>query len=134
MNNIVQYIPEHLELMEISANEKINFGMLRAAHGITLICDDKIIACGGIEKLWGNVGELWMVTSIHIEKHPKLLYNVCNDYIDLMSNVYDRIQIHVRSDFAKAVKFAENLGFEREALLERYGANGENYYLYRFLV
>lgn len=44
-----------------------------------------------------------------------------------------RLQMTVKCDFEKANRWVDALGFEKECKLERYGPEGEDYWLYRRL-
>jgi len=90
------------------------------------------IAAGGVNHLWDNVAEGWVIASKEIWKYPitcARAIKIRTDYL-ATNNKIKRIQTSVKSDCDKAIRFAEWLGFKREGLMKQYGPDGSDYYLY----
>jgi len=90
------------------------------------------IAAGGVNHLWDNVAEGWVIASKEIWNYPitcARAIKIRTDYL-ATNNKIKRIQTSVKSDCDKAIRFAEWLGFKREGLMKQYGPEGSDYYLY----
>jgi len=101
-----------------------------AKNGVayTGLAEDKVIAYGGVINMWEGVGHAWMVTSDLIKKYPK---DITRAGIEVLKSFnFHRIQTAVYEGFHEAVKWIEILGFKRECLMEHYGPDKANYYLY----
>ena len=114
---------EFLEGMKININEGPSF---------TLEREGKIIWCGGIRIFWDGVGEAWCLVSEEGSHFPKLILSSTKKMLDFMQKdlKLHRVQATSRTDIPSFWKFLEHLGFEREGVLRKFGADGADSYLY----
>ncbi|MBN1625499.1 MAG: hypothetical protein JW944_03155 [Deltaproteobacteria bacterium] len=117
-------------MMEDSIIHAEKLGILIA---FSLIHDGEIIAIGGIYELWPGVGEAFSIMSDTAFKYPKSLY--CHFKLNFGFGIshkkYTRIQSMVKVGFDAGVRFIERLGFEREGVMEKWGPDGCDYYIYK---
>lgn len=92
----------------------------------------RVVFCAGIYMLWEGVGELW---SIADESAARLAYEV---YVwqrqllktEINTGDFHRLQAHVALKWVSACRYVERLGFEKEAVVRKYGADCSDYILY----
>jgi hypothetical protein len=88
------------------------------------------IFCGGISRVWEDVGEAWMFVSPEAMKNPKALVVVTKRVFERWFEHFRRVQAYVNADSAKSMRFVEHLGMEAECLLRRYGPFDTDQILY----
>lgn len=128
----IQYIgnKDAIRMMEESIIQAERLGILIA---FSLIHEGKIIAIGGIYDLWPGVGEAFSIMSETAFDYPKSLYRhfKVNIEFGINLNKYARVQALVKVGLNAGVRFIEHLGFTREAMLEKWGPDGADYYMYK---
>lgn len=102
------------------------------AHGSAwaLMAGAVTLAIGGVYVLRARVGEAWCVPTPGIEKYPVSVCKIARMAIEDARRRFalHRIQVAVRADDARALRFAgEFLGFRAEGLMEKYGSDGADY-------
>lgn len=93
-----------------------------------------IIACGGILPLWKGVGEVWVVSSPLVEKHPiffaktawRKLFEMIKD-LDL-----ERVQSLVDAEHKVSMVWVERMGFKQEGVMRKY-MNGRDFIRYAWV-
>lgn len=132
---IVLFEPNHLNHMDIEQARLFGVDLYKQISGdaFTLIIDNKIIACGGIEQLWPGVGEAWLIMSEGALKYPVSVMRRAREIFPKMNTKYHRVQALVLYQFHKAMLFVERLGFRYEGLMQAYGPNKEDYMRYVIL-
>ena len=136
MNEIVEFLPEHLLAMdaiyEFQNNEKAEAtGKILKAGGpcATLFHDGKIAVCGGIRVLWKGTGESWMFLS-RTNCGPSVM-KTAREWLDrtIEDNSIDRVNaiIPAGEKWARTERF---LGFSFEAMMRKFGPNGLDKALY----
>lgn len=145
MVEIVPFTAEHLfelmlgELTETSLPKSMDIAMTRGAFYrergpcFTAMEDGHVIGAGGLIILWPGVGEGWMVVNKDAaQRHKRYAYEVVIEHLLKLASDLNlrRIQAHVDVNVPAAVKFAEQLGFQREGTMRRYGEDGSDHYLY----
>lgn len=137
-DNIRPFKAEDINQMEI--HDK-NSTIFRIPHllqvyeslgtSFTYLDNDKVQASGGVVGLWAGMGEVWFVLSDDEDKPTKTICSIVKKFIDgLYEEGFYRLQATIKADNEKAIRFIEWLGFEREALMKKYGIEGADYYLY----
>jgi len=108
---------------------------MQAMYGqaVTAILHGKPAACFGSIRIWHGVEELWMLSEERARKFPVLMTKAGKyfaDYRVIAGNLH-RLQITVRSNDPRAIQWAKRIGFEAEAVLQKYGPDQMNYILMR---
>jgi hypothetical protein len=136
---ILPYSPAHGRLIDRGDSDVLwigNPGMqfdAQAAAGtaVTMLIDGRIAAIGGVARLWPGLGEVWMVPTKLARTLPLALTRTAMEVIEysVQSLELRRAQCFCKTADKRAVRWAETLGFAREATLRRYGADGADYEL-----
>jgi len=110
--------------------------MLLQKLGPAVVIEDRdgIVCMGGAVIIWPGVAEVWfrLIRVNHLLsliKELRRLLNVGVKHFELW-----RIQACVESKYEKGCKFAEFMGFEREALLKKHSYQGKDNIMYARLV
>jgi len=101
----------------------------------TGLYEGKIVGCAGVRVLWKGVGEAWAVFSPNVIHLVKEAYVYVDKYLQIIMEDHGlwRVQCHVRTDLDIFSHYVENLGFEREGLMRKYGYDGKDRYLYSYV-
>ena len=135
--------PAHLEMIDPAEFGRMTAAQLRewkeliiaqAQNGtaITAYLHGKPMACFGFLPIWTGVAEMWLLIEERGRKYGKSLTRaalVVRDYAVLSNNLH-RIQITVRSADIRAMRWAQAIGFEQEAVLRRYGPDQSDFYIF----
>lgn len=140
MIEVIRFMPEHAVTMSlrdpdsawvnnIGAPVEAQARVLACGPAVTMLRDGDVVACGGVTLLWRDVAEAWMRTSPLVEAHPVALVRTVRRFLGTVwrNLALKRLQCVVRSDYDRALRFAEHVGFRREAILHRYGPDGADY-------
>ena len=120
--NYTKVLPEWYEYTIEMAFEDLSWTFLRLGQ----------VACMfGVRPLWPGVGEVWMIPTVNVNRSAIALIKGGRHILDHIQDEYDvrRLQITVRSSNKTAYKYAEKMYFKTEGLMERYGPEGDDYYL-----
>jgi len=98
----------------------------------TLVVNSEVIAVFGLKQMWTGVAEIWALTSELVHKYPVHFHKECLKLIKTHGDVLElhRVQCSVRADYPEGLKWIESMGFKKEGLMEKYGPNKMDYYLY----
>jgi RimJ/RimL family protein N-acetyltransferase len=99
---------------------------------ITAYLHGKPVACFGFMPIWTGVAEMWLLIEERGRKYGKSLTRAALKVSDfaVLSNNLHRLQITVRCGDIRAVKWAQAIGFEKEATLHKYGPDGSDFYIF----
>ena len=134
--NLFSFMTWHLDTMDIRSQKseierrRAAFDAIEGTESYTLCADNLVIGCGGIVPLWEGVGEIWMVSSIHIERYKIEAIKQILTFLKSVGASFHRLQATVDTEDKRAVRFIEWLGFEREGTLRKYGFSGSDHYIY----
>ena len=114
------------------ADEAWFANMKRAERSFSLIDNGNLIVSGGIVPIFEGLGEAWLEPSDKITDYKLRMIKTLRHHIDKITEEdgLRRLQAAVRADFPEAVRFIEFMGFKREGLMEAYGPDGSDYFLY----
>ena len=103
--------------------------MLGAA--VTAFYRNKPIAIFGVVLFWGGVGEMWSIFDNQAREHPASMLRCGRSFVDIATRYLNlhRLQITVRTDDIRAIRYAKALLFETEAILKMYGPDKVDYLL-----
>lgn len=105
----------------------------------TLLIDHRPAAAGGIARLWGGVGEAWVMMGDLGRKHFVTTHRAIRKQFNNLSEPYypgfslpefHRVQAAIPEDFPVGMRFAESFGLKCEAVLQQYGPDRTDFYLY----
>ena len=103
----------------------------------TAMLGREILGCAGVMIMWPGVGEAWAVFNEKVSllfKKEAYVYAANHLYAIIKHKNLHRVQAHCRVDLPKAIRYAENLGFKREAVMEKYDEDGTDHYLYAMVI
>ena len=136
MSNKVKFIPykpEHLEQIEL----KDNFAQGECPKTVmntafTVMKGETILAIVGGFPFVPGVIHFWAFISKHVRSCPIGFHKACLEILDWYEkNEHPRrMQFEVRSTYAMGCKWAESLGLKGEGLMEKWGPDGADHYLY----
>lgn len=91
--------------------------------------DGAVTACGGAIMLHSKMAEGWAITTPDIERHTLAFHRAFLDGIRIIFSVHkiQRLQIAVKLEWDKAVKWAYRLGFEGEGIMTAFDPDGADY-------
>lgn len=104
----------------------------KQAHMRTIRDKSGVIAIIGGTLLWPGNMEIWSVTGEDINKYPIA-------YVKLVRELMERFQavLKIRRFQSAGLcgnpqldKWFKSIGFKREAIMEKYGPDGQDYYMY----
>lgn len=101
----------------------------RTKAGLSYIVDGKVVCCLGLVEIWSNTCEWWLVPCEDFDKYGAAFLRIGKRYIDDYMGVYHRMQVCVRADTEKNIRFSEILGFKKEGLLRKYDSFGIDYWI-----
>jgi hypothetical protein len=90
----------------------------------------QIVFSAGIKRIWGNVGEGWVLGTSNIWNHSISVARKIKKNFDNIATAYKfkRVQTAIRSDFGIGIRFAKWLGLTNEGLMKNYGFDGSDHY------
>ncbi len=129
MIRIVSYRPEHYEQLERGDWHKNEPCLPPSGRAVTFLVNDKPMAIVGAYQVLPGVAQLWAYVSKQVDKRFARIAKLALEYF-MLNESLRRVQMTVRADYAKGKRFARFLGFEPEAIMQKYGTDGSNYWLY----
>ena len=141
--NYVPFHPAHAAVMQISDKhlEAVSKGVdikymldmqSKLGTAITAYLHGRPTACFGFVEIWPGVAEMWLLIEERARKYGKTLTRGAigfRDYAVITRNLH-RVQITVRCDDIRAVRWAKAIGFAEECRMSKYGPDGADFYLF----
>lgn len=127
--NIVQpeisVVAKGNQLREMIRNQAEN------GTAMTTFLHGEPIAVTGVALLWNGVGELWSLFDEKIRNNPATMLRTGKSYCDIAIRYLHlhRLQITVRTDDERAIRYAKHLGFNTECVMQKYGPDKIDYLL-----
>ena len=90
------------------------------------------VAMGGIHEVWPGVGAAWMVATPEIEKHGVALTKLGKELMETATHLH-RIQALSADFHTVSHEWLLSIGFRRGPTLERYGCDGEDFYMFEIV-
>lgn len=102
------------------------------AHLRTISDETGVIAILGGSLLWPGNMEIWSVTGEGINKYPIAYVKLCRELLDGIREILKiwRFQAAGLCGNPQLDKWFRSIGFKKEAVMEKYGPDGKDYYLY----
>lgn len=109
--------------------------MIPTPPAFTVIFDDKIVGVGGTIILWEGVGEFWLMLTKDCKREGIfgiVAFEAIKNKVDelIKEHKIRRAQCTVRTDFPKARKMVEALGFRQEGIMLSYCPDKCDVWLY----
>lgn len=133
MIKVIQFNPQHLNLMELRNTERegafslpdfmermdvVTKGSVQAA---TFLLDGKILFAAGFHQLWPGVLEVWMVPAACIKTAPMLFGRMIKRYVDNIAVDFKAHRIQTTShDDPFHERWMNFLGFQKEGTLRAF--------------
>lgn len=118
--------------VDLAANMELN--MLNVSrHLLSLLYKDKLVCIAGVNYHREGVGEVWLVPSAEVDEHKFLFYKAIQWLIDsylMGSQNLHRLEMSIRVDWEKGIRWAQRIGFEREGLARQWSSDKKDYILY----
>lgn len=141
MIEVATFQTEHLEAItprevyknDISLKERFEeYSKRPSVYSYTLISDGIPVAVFMGNIFYGRICDVIAIVSDKIEENKFGFVRACKKLMKAteLSIGIDRFQITVHSDFKKGCRFAEVLGFKKEGVMQKYGPDSKDYYLY----
>lgn len=137
----IPMVPSHLHYMDIKENQlpfskAVSMDAMlemqaRLGLAVTALVHGKPVAMFGCIMLWTGVAEMWSIISDDARHYPKQLTLVAGAFSDIVAQSLSlhRLQLTVRSDEPRALRWAKYLGFEIEGLMRKYSPDGADTYI-----
>jgi hypothetical protein len=138
----VPFQPGHVAVMNVQAQ---NFQTISKAmdvmtmlehqakygHAITAILHGRPVACFGAVRIWKGVEEMWCFIEERGRQYPKTLTRAAIAFRDfrVISGNLHRLQIIVRCNDLRAVRWGLGIGFEIEGLMKKYGPDEADFFM-----
>lgn len=100
--------------------------------GYTAFCNGEFLAAAGVVIPYPGMGEAWAIASNMVRYHKTYFHRTVQRVLDQIIADFKlrRVQAMVRSDFDTSHAWVQRLGFEKEAVLHKYGIKGEDMTVY----
>ena len=139
---LVTYEPWHFEYLAMPMPQGRNLGpevirMYALAYSIrgeahTIKDKGKIVGCAGVLSMWPGVAEAWTIFSKEAKENPFFIhrqtYRILRKIIN--KNQFRRVQAIVCSADPVSTKWIERLGFVKESVMKKFGADGSDHAMY----
>ena len=136
------FVPEHFEHLDIDQPEVTVLAKgdalkymvaQQAAMGtaVTAFLHGRPVAVFGVVYIWNGVGEMWSMfdnqaREFHVTmvRGGRIFCDIAIRYLHL-----HRLQITVRTDDIRAMRYAESIGYEKESVMKKFGPDKVDYLL-----
>ena len=100
---------------------------------ITAMVNGEPVAVFGAVIFWNGVAEAGALFTEQARRYPLAMTKGAYVFFDICEILFTlhRLQITVRSNDQRAVKWAKRLGFVEEGILKQYSADQQDYYMMR---
>ena len=136
------FVPEHFDHLDFNQKE---LSVLSKGYDIksmisqqaemgtafTAFRYNRPIAVVGVVFIWKGVGEMWSVLDNQAKDIPATMVRVGIDFSDIAMRYLclHRLQITVRTDDSRAIRYAQAIGFKTECVMQKYGPDQIDYLL-----
>jgi len=144
---VLPFKTEHLDKLEIRVPGLVGIDIGKAYEEIpkynsagptfSAFSDDGLlIVIAGVAIIWEGVGVAWSVPSIYVDDYKVGFHKAIKEYLEkiIEENYLHRVQCFVHKDYTVSQKWLKRLGFHSEGLLEKFGWDKADYYIYARLI
>ena len=140
---LVEYHPSLVKMMDIREHDQVFFKRIEnypdvlkayAVMGPAYIAvhHGQPLAVFGCIPLWSGVGEAWLITDKNLSTIARPFHRVTKKMFDIFMSELQlvRLQVTVHSLNFQAIKWIKTLYFREEGRLQKYGPDGEDFFMY----
>lgn len=126
---IVDFKEEHAEWLGDAEGKYATLAKQGMAY---TLMNSQPIFCAGAAVFWPGVAEAWFLRGEEVTQHP---VSVIRSTMLMIAETIGKLHLHrlqatILSTDERGIRFIEGLGFHSEGLMQGFGTNKENYYLY----
>jgi len=134
---IVPFEAEHIQLLKLQKAQAEMCGIYDPAYGEALenighsftgMVRGHPIICAGIAKQWEGRGLAWALMSEECGPHFVQITRSVKRYLDASN--WRRLEAQVDVEFARAIRWAEMLGFQVESYMPKFTEQGRDAFMY----
>lgn len=143
MEKIIEFKPEHIELMEIrdieiassfvlpDAKDRMQMMAEASLAAGTFMLDGRIIFAAGVHQPWPGVLEGWIIPTVYVPDYPVWFVKKIKGYFEAIAETFKchRFQTTTFQD-EQHEKWMELLGFKKEGVMKEYSHNKKDYGIY----
>lgn len=141
---LIPYEPKHLYQMKVQDEQQYVIGQMEDIDEYAkLLCSgiaftgydddtDTVVGCAGLIPIHHKLSHAWALFS-DIRKFKRPVFVETKRMVDFVldeEHSKNRIQMTVAEHHKEGELFAIHLGFKKDCLMEQYGVEGENHWLY----
>jgi hypothetical protein len=136
------FVPEHFDFLDVNQpevtavakGEKLKQLICYQANSgpaVTAFVNNRPMAVFGIVYIWNGVGELWSIFDNEARERPATMLRTGISFCDIAIRYLQlhRLQITVRTDDNRALRYAKAIGFKTECVMQKYGPDQIDYLL-----
>jgi len=100
---------------------------------ISILNDTTLICIAGVNYLRQGVGEVWLIPSVDVDNHKYGFYKAVRWLVDKYLLEYKklhRLEMAVKADWEKGLKWAKSIGFSREGFMKKWCKDQQDHILY----
>lgn len=137
MIRVEPFKAEHLATLELQEAQSVFADKYNPAYGKALeecggsytgFADGRPVICAGLIEQWEGRALAWALVSSDAGRHFVHVTRIIRRAIEMSQ--FRRIEAHVDCEFYQGIRWAEMLGFEVEARMRRFMADGRDAFLY----
>ena len=129
MTKVVPYTKQHYELIELGEWHENEPMAVPDGPAVTFLVRETPVAIVGAYQVSPGVAHVWAKVSKNVDRNFARIAMTMLEHF-MTSESIRRVQMSVRADYERGKRFARFLGFKAEGLMQKYGADGSNYWLY----
>lgn len=125
--------PWHLDWLTVQTAQQPLWEGLTMAYGLSLqhagpcysaFAGDRVLACAGVMEMWRGRAQVWSILSEDVPRYRKTIHKAVWSFLRGYRMRRLECLVDPRSD--AAIRWAEHLGFQREALVKAYTPHGDD--------
>ncbi len=134
---IVPFEAGHIQLLKLQKAQAEACGIYDPSYGAALehvgnsftgLLNGRPIICAGVAKQWEGRGLAWALMSDECGPYFVQITRAIKRYLDAAN--WRRLEAQVDVDFARAIRWAEMLGFQVESHMPRFTEHGRDAFMY----
>jgi hypothetical protein len=125
-------VEEYKELLKAYKDNPEMIKLYTSGPGYTMYDESGIIAMGGLMIQGTGVGLAWTIPTKRVTEYPIYYTKIGKWVVKTGLNIFElhKIYCFIETDDPVAIKWAQVIGFKREALLRKHNWDGKDMYVY----